>query len=115
MTGGWPEQECFALFRLTSNQIRSLSCTVSSRVSDDSGFRLRKTFITALNTWGHKKNTSFLPHGYDVVRDVRDWCNRVTSGLYALRYTSHWGLQMMILGLTTHEEVVVGGGATPHG
>ena len=30
---------------------------------------------------------------------VRDWCNRVTSGLYALRYT-YWGLQMMILGLT---------------
>ena len=43
---------------------------------------------------GIKKITSFLPHGYyDVVRDVRDWCNRVTSGLYALRYT-YWGLQI---------------------
>ena len=51
-TGGWPEHECFTLFRLTSNQIRSLSCTVSSRVSDDSGFGLSKTFITASNTWG---------------------------------------------------------------
>ena len=40
---------------------------------------------------------SFLPHGYDVVRDVRDCCNRVTSGLYALRYT-YWGLQMIIFG-----------------
>ena len=52
MTGGWPEHECITLFRLTSNQIRSLSCSVSSRVSDDSGLRLSKTFITASNTWG---------------------------------------------------------------
>ena len=79
MTGGWPEHECITLFRLTSNQIRSLSCTVSSRVSDDSGLRLSKTFITASNNVGIQKITSCLPHGYDVVRDY--WCNRVTKPL----------------------------------
>ena len=68
-------------------------------LSDDSDLRLLKTFTTASNTWGEKKKTSFLPHGYDV---VRDWFNRVTKALYVLRY-SYWGLEVINLGLLTME------------
>ena len=83
-----PEQEFTTLFRMTSNQIRSLSYCVSSRVSDGYGLRLRKTFVTALNTSGEEINTSVVRRGYD---DVPDWFYRVTKALYALRYT-YWGL-----------------------